>query len=189
MDGVGEVDLLFLDDFGQFDDVFSVKWGSESIELVLSIEHPVEADTEGVDIGLVGVILVLEDFRGHVEGRAEHGFGPAFFVEDFGESEIGNFDNTVVSENIGEFQVSVDDFVFVKMVEAMNQFAHDTDSLILYEIFFLFQIRVKVPIITILQDQVVIVVGFLHIIELDNVGALTAFEDLDFALKQLLELA
>ena len=120
MDGVGEVDLLFLDDFGQFDDVFSVKWGSESIELVLSIEHPVEADTEGVDIGLVGVILVLEDFRGHVEGRAEHGFGPAFFVEDFGESEIGNFDNTVVSENIGEFQVSVDDAVHVEVLDTLH---------------------------------------------------------------------
>ena len=138
LDGVGEVDLLFLDDFGQFYDVFSVKWGSESIELVLSVEHPVEADTEGVDIGLVGVILVLKDFRGHVEGRAEHGFGPALLVEDFGESEISYLDNTVVSENIGEFQVSVDDFVFVKMVEPMNQFAHYTDGLIFHKIFFLF---------------------------------------------------
>jgi hypothetical protein len=82
--------------------------------------------------------LVLKDLRGHVERRAEHGFGPALLVEDFGESKIGDLDNTVVSEDICQFEVPVDDFVFIKMMESVNKFTHNTDGLIFHQIFFVF---------------------------------------------------
>jgi hypothetical protein len=159
------------------------------VKLVLSVENPVETDSEGIHVCLVGIVLILEDLRGHVEWRAEHGFGPAFLIQDFGESEVSNFDNTIVPEDIGELEIAVDDFVFVEMMKAVNQLTHDGNSLIFDKILFLFEVGIQIAIIAILEHKVVVVIGLFHVIEFDDVGALTAFEHFDFAFEQFLELA
>jgi hypothetical protein len=131
----------------------------------------------------------LEHLRGHVEWRAEHGSGPAFLIQDFGESKVSNFDNTIMPEDIGELEITVDNFMFVEMMKAMNQLTHDGNSLILDKILFLFEVGIQIAIITILEHKVVVVIGLFHIIEFDDVGALTAFEHFYLALEQFFELA
>jgi hypothetical protein len=131
----------------------------------------------------------LEHLRGHVEWRAEHGFGPAFLIQDFGESKVSNFDNTIMPEDIGELEITVDNFMFVEMMKAMNQLTHDGNSLILDKILFLFEVGIQIAVITILKHKVVVVIGLFHIVEFDDVGALTAFEHFYLALEQFFELA
>jgi hypothetical protein len=133
--------------------------------------------------------LILEHLRGHVEWRAEHGFGPAFLIQDFGESKVSNFDNTIMPEDIGELEITVDNFMFVEMMKAMNQLTHDGNSLILDKILFIFEVGIQIAIITILEHKVVVVIGLFHIVEFDDVGALTAFEHFYLALEQFFELA
>lgn len=155
---------------------------------LLSVEHPVVADAQRIDVGLAGVLLVLEDFGSHVEWGAEHGPGPAFFVEDFGEAEVCDFDDPVVPEYVGQFQVPVDDFVFVEVVEAVDEFAHDSDGFVLHQVLFLFDVRVEVSVIAVLEHKVVVVIGLLHVIELDDVGTFTTLQHFYLAFQQLLEL-
>jgi hypothetical protein len=74
-------------------------------------------------------------------------------------------------------------------MKAMNQLTHDGNSLILDKILFLFEVGIQIAIITILEHKVVVVIGLFHIIEFDDVGALTAFEHFYLALEQFFELA
>ena len=83
----------------------------------------------------------------------------------------------------------MDDFVLIKMMEAMNELTHNTNGLIFDKILFLLQVGIKIAVIAVLQYEVIIVAGFFHVVELDDVWTLTAFEDFDFAFEELFELA
>ena len=62
--------------------------------------------------------LVQDNFRGKVFRGTADGKGSAF-VEDFGESEIGKFEVSIVGdEKIFGFEVSEDDVFAVKVFEA-----------------------------------------------------------------------
>lgn len=92
-------------------------------------------------------------------------------------------------ENIGKFQISVYDIMFVEMMEPVNEFAHDADGLIFDKIAFFLEIGIEISIIAVLQNQVIIIAGLFHIVEFDNVGTLATFQNLDLAFEELLELS
>jgi hypothetical protein len=81
----------------------------------------------------------------------------------------------------------VKNFVFVKVVEAIDDFAQDLDGLLFSEILAFFDIAIKITIIAVLENEIVVVGCFLHVVQLYDIVALTALEHLYLTLQQLLE--
>jgi hypothetical protein len=63
---------------------------------LLSKEHPIEANTQRVHISFIAIFSILQDFRSHVKGRSKHGDSELLLPENFGESKIGDFDNSII---------------------------------------------------------------------------------------------
>lgn len=137
-------------------------------------KHPVVADTERVHVCLVAVFEVVEHLRGHVQRGAEHGLSEVVLAEDLAEAEICDFGDSVVAEDIGEFEISVQDLVVEEVVEPIDDFAENLDGFFLCEVFSFLDVGVEVAVVAVLEDEVVIVGGLLHIVEFDDVVALAA---------------
>jgi hypothetical protein len=91
-------------------------------------------------------------------------------------------------QDVGQLQIPMDDLVLVQMVEPVDELAHNADALVLNEVTFLLDIRVQVSVVAVLHDQIIVVTGLLHVVELDDVGTLATLEHFDLAFQQLLEL-
>ena len=89
----------------------------------------------------------------------------------------------------GYFEVPVEDLVVEEVVEAINDFAQNLDGFFFCEVFAFFDIGIEVSIVAVFKHEVVVVGGLFHVVQFDDVVALTALEHLDLALKQLLELS
>jgi hypothetical protein len=89
-----------------------------------------------------------------------------------------------MSQDICQLQISVNDIMLVKMMEPMNKLTHNFNSLVLHKISFLLYIGIKIPIIAVLKDKIVVVIGFFHIVKLDDIGTFATFQNFDFTLKK-----
>ena len=94
-----------------------------------------------------------------------------------------------MTQNVSQFEVTVQNLVVKQVVEAVYALAKDLDGLLLSQVPSLLDIRVQVAVVAVLQDQVVVVGGLLHVVELDDVMGLAALQNLYLGLKQLLKLA
>jgi hypothetical protein len=74
-----------------------------------------ENHSQTPNIAFSSIRLFVHDLGSHVKGRtgtgSEHLGGGFFHV--FGESEIADFDNSFVNENVGWFKVSMGDIIFL----------------------------------------------------------------------------
>ena len=94
-----------------------------------------------------------------------------------------------MSEDIGQFEIPVEDFVFVEVVETVDALAEDLNGFLLCEEPSFLDIGVEITFVAKLENEIVVIAGFLHIVQFDDVVALTAFEDFDLALEELFEFA
>ncbi len=91
--------------------VFIIKW-------IDSCVHFVNKNSQSPPIDSLSVALVQDDFRGDVLRGTANGKGSAF-IEDFGESEISQFEVSIVGdEKIFGFEVSEDNIFAMKVFEA-----------------------------------------------------------------------
>lgn len=79
--------------------------------------------------------------------------------------------------------------MLVEVVEAIDDLAEYLNGFLLSEVLALLDVAIKIPVVAVLQHQVVVVGCLLHVVELDDVVALAALQHLNLALQQLLELA
>lgn len=94
-------------------------------------KHLVEDDPDRPDVALGAVVLLLEDLRGHVEGAADAGLeelGRVIF-HVLGKTEIPNFDNSLIVEDVGRLHVAVDDPILDELLEALEDLLHDVEGL------------------------------------------------------------
>ena len=92
-------------------------------------------------------------------------------------------------ENIGQFQIPVEDLVFVEVMEAVDALAENLDGLFLGEEPPFLDVGIEITFVAELEDEVVVIAGFLHIVQFDDVVAFAALEDFDLALEELFEFA
>ena len=156
---------------------------------VPSEEHPVVADSKRIHIGFVAVFKVVEHLGGHVEGRTQHGLGQILAAHHFAEAEIGDFGDSIVPEDIGQFQIPVEDLIFVEVVETVDALAENLNGLLLGEEPSFLDVGIEITFVAKLEDEVVVIAGFLHIVQFDDVVAFAALEDFDLALEELFEFA
>lgn len=67
------------------------------------------------------------------------------------------------------------DFIFVEVMEAIDDLAQYLYRFLFSKESSLFNILIQITIIAVLKNQIVIISCFLHIIQFDNIMALTTF--------------
>ena len=92
-----------------------------------------------------------------------------------------------MSEDVGEFQIPVKNFVLVEMRKSMDKLTHSFDSFILGQVSALFDVCIEISPIAILHNQVEVILSFLEIVQPNNVSIFTAFQHFDFAFEELAE--
>ena len=170
----GHLELGFLQYFDQFGD-------GVRFEGAVSVEHFVEDDADGPNIGLVGVDLAVEDFGGHVDGGAQHGFRHLGFLETFAEAEITNFEDAIVEEDVIGLEVPMHDVVLVEDLEGFEELFEDEEGFFFLEGVFLPEEPLQSAAVAVLVDEVEVVLGFEHVVVGDDVFVfLDVGEDVNF---------
>lgn len=77
----------------------------------------------------------------------------------------------------------------VEMPEPIDDLTEDLDCFLLSQKPPFLDVGVQVALVAVLEDQVVVVRGLLHVVQLYDVVALATLEHLDLALQEFLELA
>lgn len=84
---------------------------------------------------------MVKDLWSHVEGRSEDCL--CLFVllsKEFSETEVGNFDDTVMLEYVGKFEIAVHDFVFEESLKAMKNLNEILNCFFFRENFLFFEV-------------------------------------------------
>lgn len=157
--------------------------------MLRSEEHLIEYNSDRPNIGLAVIVSSPENFGSHVERRSQHGLSELLVGEQFGETEIGDLDLSVVHEYVGQFEVSMHDLMLVECFEGIEDLEEKLDGFFLGESFILLEILGEVALVAVLKNEVEIVGGLLDVVELDDVSVIAGLEDLDLVLEELQKLA
>lgn len=88
-------------------------------------------------------------------------------------------------EDIGRFDVPVDDSHFEEILDCFDDFCNDSDGFFLTEFAVSSEELKQISIWTVLGDYVAVVGMFVDVLELEDVGMFDFFEDRDLVLKHL----
>ncbi len=154
-------------------------------------EHFEGGDAEGVDISAVIDGLPHDLFGSHIRGRT-FGLLRALFFFVFGgldgETKVADFDVAlVVHQQVGGFDIAVDDAVFVGVMESGSGLIENTSYGVTRKSCMFFKERVEIATLDHLHDQEDGGVGFFDVVESDDMGVLELGEDQSFAEETLAE--
>ncbi len=152
-----------------------------------SIKHLIEDDTHGPDVTFSGVSVSIEDFRTHIHGATDKRLMDLLqfraFLVVLGKSEVSDFVGFVFDENVGRFEVSVDDRMFVKVFVAVNELFHDDKGLVFGQFFTLLEDVFEGASVAKLLEEVNVVGRFFNVIKFHDVIVLDRFHDFDFVFQ------
>jgi hypothetical protein len=124
-------------------------------------KHLVEDDPHRPDVALGGVGATVEDLRAHVHRAANQRLVDLVqlcsFLVVLGKSKVCNFIGLMLNQDIGWFQVPVDDRVLVQILVASDELFHDNDALRFGQLLPLLKNVLQRPLITELLEQVYVV--------------------------------
>ena len=109
------------------------------------------------------------------------------FLVILGESKICDFVGLVLDEDIGGFEVPVDDGVLVQVLIAADELLDDDNGLGLWQFLALFENVLEAALVAQLLEEVDVVGGLLHVIQLHDVLVLDRLHNLDLVLQRLVE--
>lgn len=144
----------------------------------------VKADANWPNISLSVIRVSSNNFRCHVQGRSKHCFCE-IGSEKFWKPEICDFYLSIMHQNILRLEVSMHDFMLYNCFESVEHLEKNLYCFLFVKGFLFRQVRHKIPLIAIFENQVKIVFCFPKIIELDNVLIVTCPQNVDFVLHQL----
>lgn len=84
-----------------------------------------------------------------------------------------------MDEDIGRFEISVYNFFFDEFLEAAEDLANDVVDFVFFELF-AFHHLLEVTILAELSDDVQAIFGTQYVLELDNVGVVEPFQQVNF---------
>lgn len=96
---------------------------------------------------------MIKYFRGHVKRRTQNRLGVfVLFVEQLGKSKIGNFDDAIMFQNIGQFKIPMHDFVLDEGLKPMQDLYKILDGFFFWDVFLFLEVGSEVAFITVLQN-------------------------------------
>lgn len=143
------------------------------------VEHFVEDGAGAVDIDLVGVGLPLEDFGGHVEGRAGEGLEEFAGVKFPSQTKIHDLYISVLEHYVRGFEVAVDDVHALHAGHPAHQLREQPQRLHLRQPSVLGDVLRQVPPLAVLQKYVEVALRLLDVHKIDDPLVLAAPQQVD----------
>jgi hypothetical protein len=109
------------------------------------------------------------------------------FIEQLGKSKIGNFNDTIMFQNIGQFKISMHDFVLDEGLKPVQDLYKILDGFFFWDVFLFLEVGSEVAFITVLQNQVDVINSLLDINKPNDIVVATRLKDLNFVIKKLSE--
>lgn len=153
-----------------------------SFEGKFPVKHLVENHSDGPQIRLVVVgdlvgigLHVNKDFVSHGLQRANLRLGDVIAL--LGIAELANNHPLLVVEDVGERNVSVEDFLLSQGQEAVEDLLEESHCVTFLESLLFIQDVLEVPVLTEISDQIVVVFGLEEIVEMHDVLVLDGMHD------------
>lgn len=151
-----------------------------------SVEHFVEDDPQRPNICSDVVDESFEDLRGHVDGWTHHGLGHiVFFEELLAETKICQFHDAVVEEDVGGFEISMQDVFCVEFFKGAPELQENLEGFSFCKFSLGLDVLCKSAAVAELVDQIVVVGSSEHLNELDDVDMVDFAEDGDLVIGEL----
>lgn len=150
----------------------------------LAEEHLIEGNPEGPNVHFGVVLFSLDDFGGHVEGRAEQRFELLVLGLHLGKPEIPDLDDVVVEHHVCQLKVSVHNVVFQKDLESIENLDEILEGEFLSEIPYFVQYIGEVALVAVLEDQIEVSFGFEHLEKTNYVDVFADLHHLHFILQK-----
>ena len=127
------VSNLFISFFSSYE-TGSVDGNSSSVSLSTSSNFGIVVDNaQRPNISLGGINLSPEDFRRHVNWRAQHSFSHVGLFQAFTKSKISQLDNAIAEKDIIRLQIPVHDVVLVENLEGLKKLLKDEQGLFFWK--------------------------------------------------------
>lgn len=150
------------------------------------MKHFIDYDPQRPNIVFVGIDVVLEGFRAHVKGRpyvySLFGIGSCLL----GKAEVGNFDRFVPEEDVGRFEVAMEETMFCDMQETHEDLSDEGESFFFRQFVSLFEQVLQISLVAELSDDVAIVSSTENVVALEHVGVVEFLEGFDLTLQHTL---
>ena len=83
----------------------------------------------------------------------------------------------------------MENLIFVQVLKPVDALAQNFNGLLLRQKPSFLDVGIEIPLIAVLQNEVVVVGRLLHIVQLDDVAALATLQHFNLAFEEFLELA
>lgn len=158
--------------------IFSWPWGHAMNQFIIN-------QTNRPKIWFIGVFLMIQDLRWHVKWGTNNRFQHSAFsiLQIFSKPKVTNFTTSFAHENIGRFQIPMNDFMIIKILESTHDISQQSQSLRLCQPTFLSQVIFEITLFTVFSHDVNIVSWLINVTKLDNIFMLYFFHDLNLWLN------
>jgi hypothetical protein len=92
-----------------------------------------------------------------------------------------------VEEDVGDFEVAMDDVLFRKILKSLEDVPDDGFGLVLVEVSFLAESGLEVALAAEFGDDVAVAVAGEYLVAFEDVGVVQLFEDVDLGEEEFLE--
>ena len=89
-----------------------------------------------------------------------------------------------MNEYISQFEVPMHNFILDDGFKGIDNLNEELDSLFLRDSFILLEILLKIPLVTILKDEVEVISSFFDIVQLDDIFIITSPQHFDLVLEK-----
>lgn len=170
------------------EDLLEEKVGVWVFEGKKPANHGVENDSGRPDINhLARVVLSGNHFWSGVAGGAAGSFQQLAFSVDIRETKIDEFDVVFgVEEKVFGLQVPVTNLETVQILQAIHELTEHFFGFFFEEEFLLDDVLVELPVFAVLEIEVGFALGFLDVVELDDVWVSNHLQNLNFSSNSLL---
>ena len=153
-----------------------------------AIQHLVEDYPQRPDIRPDVVNESLQHLGSHVDRRTYHRLCHVVFFQQFlAEPKVSQFDDPIVKQDVGRFQIPMQDVLIVQFLEGTLQLSEYLECFRLSQFSLLLDVLSKSASVAVFIDQVVVVGCPQHFDELDDVGVADLGEDGYFVIGELAE--
>lgn len=149
------------------------------------------SDAPKVCLGGVAAVRILEvvikQFGSGSERTAHLGLGD--FDPLFGHAEIPYFDDIVVHEQVGHFEVAMNDLVFAQFPKTVPHLTHVEESLLFQEKALVLGLhpKLEVLIVAVVNDEVDVFWGLEDVVEMDDIRVLNFLHYVNLGLKEFFQ--
>ena len=149
----------------------------------LPMQHLVKYKTHRPQIRFVIVFLLHQQLRRHVQRRPHYRFQNRLLVlYRFGKTKVTYFALSTLDQDIGWFQIPVDDILVVEVLDPLHNLLQVADSLPLAHLPLHLQIVAEIMVAH-LRDNVHIVAGLIDVMQFDNVFMTDLLHNIDLGMQ------